>query len=125
MNKMELFFFFFFYLLTFYQRRSKVNDTKTLKVVYQANQKEKLLYKNSSTFRCNLGFVNNFCKENSNVWVLHAFCNIAWASDNLEHRKKMCSTVSFSLPTESTYRGVTHTVFKTSASESTASTATE
>ena len=34
---------FFFDLLTFYQRRSKVNDTKTLKVVYQANQKEKLL----------------------------------------------------------------------------------
>ena len=27
---------FFFDLLTFYQRRSKVNDTKTLKVVYQA-----------------------------------------------------------------------------------------
>ena len=38
-------FFFFFDLLTFYQRRSKVNDTKTLKVVYQANQKEKLLGK--------------------------------------------------------------------------------
>ena len=67
-----------------------MNDTKTLNVVYQANQKEKLLgkldsliislkisYKNSSTFRCNLGFVNNFCKENSNPWVLHAFCNIS------------------------------------------------
>ena len=41
----NFFFFFFFDLLTFYQRRSKVNDTKTLKVVYQANQKEKLLGK--------------------------------------------------------------------------------
>ena len=82
--------FFFFDLLTFCQRRSEVNDTKTLKVVYQANQKEKLLagkldslivflkisYKNSSTFRCNLGFVNKFCRLKSTPWVLHAFCNL-------------------------------------------------
>ena len=104
------FFVFFFDLLTFYQRRSKVNDTKTLKVVYQANQKEKLLgklgslivslnisYKNSSTFRCNLGFVNKFCKLKSTPWVLHAFCNFLCAFDKLEQRKIMCSTVSFSL----------------------------
>jgi hypothetical protein len=104
-------FFFFFDLLTFYQRRSKVNDTKTLKVVYQANQKEKLLgklgslivslkisYKNSSTFRCNLGFVNKFCKLKSTPWVLHAFCNFLCASDKFEQRKIMCFTVSFSLP---------------------------
>ena len=88
--------------------------------MYQTNQKEKLLvkldslivslkisYKNSSTFRCNLGFVNNFCKENSNAWVSHAFCNISWASYNLEHRKKMCSTVSFSLP-QNLHAGESH-----------------
>ena len=88
-----------------------MNDTKTLKVVYQANQIEKLLgklgslivslnisYKNSSTFRCNLGFVNKFCKLKSTPWVLHVFCNFLCASDKLEQRKIMCSTVSFSLP---------------------------
>ena len=78
--------------------------------MYQANQKEKLLgklgslivslkisYKNSSTFRCNLGFVNKFCKLKSTPWVFHAFCNFPWASDNLEQQKIMCSTVSFSI----------------------------
>ena len=80
-------------------------------VVYQANQKEKLLgkldslivslkisYKNSSTFRCNLGFVNKFCRLKSTPWVLHAFCNFLWASDNLEQWKIICFTVSFWLP---------------------------
>ena len=64
-KRLSLCFFWFAYLLP-----------KTLKVVYQANQKEKLLgwssslivslkisYKNFSTFCCNLDFVNKFCIE--------------------------------------------------------------
>ena len=70
----------------------------------------KISYKNSSTFCCNLGFVNNFCNENSNAWVSHAFCNIFWTSGNLEHRKKNVFYSLILIATESTYRGVTHTV---------------
>jgi len=50
------------------------------------------------TFRCNLSFVNKFCKLKSTRWVLHAFCNFLCASDKFEQRKIMCFTVSFSLP---------------------------
>ena len=82
-----------------------MNDTKTLKVVYQANQKEKFLtkillsdslivslktsYKNSSTFLCNFDFVNNCSNENSKFKVLHAFFKCTWDSDNKGQEKKI------------------------------------
>ena len=52
---------------------------------------------------------------------MYAFCNFPWAPDNLEQQKNNVLYSLILIATESTCRGVTHTVLKTSASEPTTS----